>query len=855
MAQIPYNPVPQVAPQAGGLQYEGIQANPADFGAAVGGAEQKLGQDIGQTSDVLAQNAVRIQTMNDETAARNTSNAYIQDAGKAWADYSTLQGKASVDAYPAFTKKLEDLQQQHADTLNNPVARNQFLNASGYMLNRLTLMSSTHAAQQQKEYWKQSYVSNVENMAQTGVLYQNDPSMVDSAANSIEHSVGAIGELNSWDPNMVKSNTATALGRYYKGVIESQATTNPAIAQSTFDRVKSRMDANSIVEVGRSLRARSEQNSVGSAINDFGNTLQPGPAAPQGKPAQGADINATWERMLGVEHGEDASGNALVSSAGATGAAQTRETTAADTAQKHGVPYHPEALKPGPGYDSSYSKMMGRLYFGDMMERYSGNTTLAAAAYNAGPGRVDEWVKSIGDPRQGVMSNADWANRIPIAETKGYVLRTAQPSAIAQPAGVTFGRGGAQPASGQKGGAAPGDTGGVAIDEGGEEAPRSLGATPASLPGEPAAAGTPAPASAGTPPPGTATHNPAGYGAEADIMKSAWQKAGQLFPGRPDLQHQYTQGIWQRYVTEPNILQQKYEAEQAKAQRDAQEAAGQQVIKMLMTPGAKFDPAVIRDNPALTYAQKESLWRLSESHLANPDSNNYGPGFWKAFQQVHAPQDDPDRITDPSQLWPRGGPGGDLSMAGIDKLTSEITGRRTPDGEAEGQMKKSFFDGARAAITLPGPMGEKDAIGAQKFAQFQVLALSAYEDGRKNGLSPQQLLSEKSPDYIGRLVPQFVRTNAEKMRDYQDINKFETDAVVNGATGGGVGANPGAGAGKSTPAKLDLTTKEGITAAYRAGHYGVGPAGWDAAVADLRSKGFLPKPAGLAPSGPRVPTD
>ena len=45
------------------------------------------------------------------------------------------------------------------------------------------------------------------------------------------------------------------------------------------------------------------------------------------------------------------------------------------------------------------------------------------AGYNAGRGRVQEWIKAYGDPRDPKVDAVDWVERIPFAETRNYVQR------------------------------------------------------------------------------------------------------------------------------------------------------------------------------------------------------------------------------------------------------------------------------------------------------------------------------------------------------------------------------------------------------------------------------------------------
>jgi soluble lytic murein transglycosylase len=74
--------------------------------------------------------------------------------------------------------------------------------------------------------------------------------------------------------------------------------------------------------------------------------------------------------------------------------------------------------------DAAHNLRLGSAYINDMLARYGGAMPLAAAAYNAGPGRVDEWLGTYGDPRvPGGVHILDWIEGIPFSETRNYVQR------------------------------------------------------------------------------------------------------------------------------------------------------------------------------------------------------------------------------------------------------------------------------------------------------------------------------------------------------------------------------------------------------------------------------------------------
>lgn len=107
------------------------------------------------------------------------------------------------------------------------------------------------------------------------------------------------------------------------------------------------------------------------------------------------------------------------SSAGALGLMQLMPATAKHTAQKAGMVHNATWLTAKP----EHNIRLGSLYINEMLNRYKGFLPLAVAAYNAGPGRVDQWIGQIGDPRAPGVDLIDWIEKIPVYETRNYVQR------------------------------------------------------------------------------------------------------------------------------------------------------------------------------------------------------------------------------------------------------------------------------------------------------------------------------------------------------------------------------------------------------------------------------------------------
>ena len=107
------------------------------------------------------------------------------------------------------------------------------------------------------------------------------------------------------------------------------------------------------------------------------------------------------------------------SSAGAMGLMQMIASTARHTAQRVGVGFDPARMTSDPAFNAQ----LGAAHLGDLLKEERNSLILTFAAYNAGGRRVKEWIAAHGDPRNPNVDPIDWIERIPIAETRNYVMR------------------------------------------------------------------------------------------------------------------------------------------------------------------------------------------------------------------------------------------------------------------------------------------------------------------------------------------------------------------------------------------------------------------------------------------------
>ncbi len=126
--------------------------------------------------------------------------------------------------------------------------------------------------------------------------------------------------------------------------------------------------------------------------------------------AQQQGIHPSW--AYAITRQESAFMPTVRSHAGAMGLMQLMPGTAKETARRYNIPLS----SPQQALNPDTNIQLGTAYLNQMMKQFNGNRILATAAYNAGPGRVRQWLKNAE-----YLPYDVWIETIPFDETRQYV--------------------------------------------------------------------------------------------------------------------------------------------------------------------------------------------------------------------------------------------------------------------------------------------------------------------------------------------------------------------------------------------------------------------------------------------------
>jgi hypothetical protein len=769
MALIRADVAPSVEPTAAPpSDYQNIQATPADFGAQVGQATERLGGAVTQAGDTGVQVAIQRQDRHNQISQDEAFNQ-LQDGALALTSgpdgLFNQRGKDALDGVPKTQQALEDLRNQIRGGLQNDAQRLEFDQTSRRFLGFQKEGIGRFYDQQHQEWALATNQASEDIQGQSvAANYNNDQSFGNSLS---EARTSAVRSLQIVHGQQTTGDMADqALGRADSKLITARAmawgTADPSAAMSWLETgmmpnptpggapvpVRSRLDPQTMLMLQSHFRAKDDL-AVGTSVAQ----------AAMGSPAAGPVPEM------------------IVKQASATGVPPVRALTWAKIESNVGA----AADAPGNSHTGVYQ--MGPDEF---------------AANGGQPGERGDTAAQV---RVGVasipksMAVATSALGRPAQDWEGYMVH--QQGAAGGPALLT-----AAPTTNVVDALAPAYGGSrtqavlAVTSNGGSPTMTSgqfLGMWRAKYQDAQASVGGVAPPTTAQPAPSPAS--------EADVVQRIIND-----PALADRPAAIEHAL--------NTVQRQFALQRQTRQDTATQAGNEYITKFLKDPFQVSDEDIANDN-RLTGEQKWSLSQMRQQASTHGDkqATEYGPGIYKYLQMV-TPQPSgsginelgqpidgamqPAALSDPTTLWSKV-PSGVLTIAGVQKLTEIMQGGKTLDGQNDNRMMASFLDGAKQRISRNNALGGnlRDPQGETLFTDFLTQALPAFQAGRNRGVSAADLLNSKSADYIGKSMDHYIRPMSVWIKDLHDAN----------------GEDAGAAAGADTSG-IDLKTQAGVMAAY-----------------------------------------
>ena len=412
MPRVPVYNQPQVQSRAAQfVPQSGAAATPDAFGAGIARAGQQLAATGMQAGDMMARDAIRQQTLDNEAAVKQVDTEFNAQLRALQFDpekgFYGKRGKDALDALAPAQKQVEELRQTYLSGLGNEEQRRMFGDIATRRAEQALDSMTRHAAQERRTWLDTASQARIVDAVNDGAAFYNNVDRINQSLIVARNEILDQAERNGWDPAVTKLKLEQTQSDVHKQVIARRMVDDPIGAQTYFEAHKDRIVGADVDNLQRTLKtgvAKATADKIVSSISSGG----------------AVGIDALWAATKQTESGGrqfDKDGKPLTSKAGAVGVGQVMPETGPEAAAAAGLPWDEQRFR----NDATYNEALGKAYLQKQLAAFGNNRVLALAAYNAGPGAVSGWLKTIGDPRKGEISDAEFAAKIPYKETRNYV--------------------------------------------------------------------------------------------------------------------------------------------------------------------------------------------------------------------------------------------------------------------------------------------------------------------------------------------------------------------------------------------------------------------------------------------------
>lgn len=388
----------------------------------MGQSLQRAGGELGKIALDMAQQANQVR---EDDAFNQLSEAaqrlkFDKDAGftnvKGINALQRGSGKPLADEYAG---NLKEQISKINEGLSNDAQRQGFMRRAGRLVAQFHGEAMAHEAGEFKTYAMSVREGTIANrMNEIGLNY-NNPQAIDEAVTSIQASVyeqgRLLGKSAEWQEAQARKLTSNAHQVALSAAIEKN---DVAYADAYLKKYSSQMDADDLLRARGLVTKEMDSRVALSVAGEVMSKAAPRIATP--------DAERAFNIAVGTESGGKQfapDGKPLTSPKGAVGIAQVMPSTGPEAAKLAGQQWDEERYR----NDPAYNKALGMAYFQKQLQDNGGDLAKAYAAYNAGPGALQQAIKKA--EKSAALAKNDqsvqpltWLDFLP-AETRNYVAK------------------------------------------------------------------------------------------------------------------------------------------------------------------------------------------------------------------------------------------------------------------------------------------------------------------------------------------------------------------------------------------------------------------------------------------------
>lgn len=217
-----------------------------------------------------------------------------------------------------------------------------------------------------------------------------------------------------------------------------------------------------------------------------------------------------------------------------------------------------------------------------------------------------------------------------------------------------------------------------------------------------------------------------------------------------------------------DVLRQKKiaDAAQAEASQNWSKTALPQLVNNQLTPKAVLQSPMKWEDQVkwLNMIKAQS----KAGAMTDPSLKN------QLTERMLLPDNDPRKISDPSQLWGYVGKG----LTPQDVVGMGNWFRQTPEGQSLTNSRKMLLNTAKAAIANTGGLlGGHNAQGEYNLLQFTAALQNKEEAYRKEGKAISSLYDPTSADFFGKMIPHYQLSPQQMISGQADQMKFNPTPI------------------------------------------------------------------------------